>query len=148
MEQNSAAGEKFVTDWRKDHDFDLFQMNNYIMLKMLAAAINKAKSTDPLKVALALEGATMKGILGHEYTMRAADHQLLEPLYVPEFTKGVKYDLKRRALAGRPTRWWVEHRLVDVMVFLVSLCDVSHHNGEHCPFRIESVVEFELRNTG
>lgn len=95
VEQNSAAGEKFVTDWRKDHDFDLFQMNNYIMLKMLAAAINKAKSTDPLKVALALEGATMKGILGHEYTMRAADHQLLEPLYVSEFTKGVKYDSEK-----------------------------------------------------
>ena len=35
----------------------------------------------------------------------------------------------------------VEHRLVDVMVFLVSLCDVSHHNGEHRPFRIEGVVE-------
>ena len=36
----------------------------------------------------------------------------------------------------------VEHRLVDVMVFLISLCDVSRHNGEHRPFRIESVVEF------
>ena len=39
----------------------------------------------------------------------------------------------------------VEHRFVNVMVLLISLCDVSHHHREHRPFRIKCVVEFELR---
>jgi branched-chain amino acid transport system substrate-binding protein len=100
-EQNSAAGEAFVADWRKTHAFDLFAMNNYIMLKMLAAAIDKAGSTDPLKVALALEGMTMKDPLGHEYTMRAEDHQLLEPLYTARFTRDVKYDSEKTGLGWK-----------------------------------------------
>lgn len=101
VEKNNAAGEKFVTDWRKDHDFDLFQMNNYVMLKMLAAAIDKAGSTDPYKVALALEGATTTGLMGEEYIMRKSDHQLLEPLYAAQFVKGVKYDTEKTGLGWK-----------------------------------------------
>jgi branched-chain amino acid transport system substrate-binding protein len=97
-EQNSAEGEKFVSEWRKSHDFDLFQMNNYVLLKMLAAAINKAGSTDPLKVALALEDITAKDPLGHDYRMRKEDHQLLEPLYAARFVKNVKYDSEKTGL--------------------------------------------------
>lgn len=95
VEQKSADGEEFVTSWRKDHDFDLFQMNNYALLKMLAAAINKAGSTDPLKVALALEDGRVKDMLGHDYIMRKEDHQMLEPLYAVQFVKGVKYDSEK-----------------------------------------------------
>jgi len=101
VEQKSAAGEEFVTTWRKDHDFDLFQMNNYVLLKMLAEAINKAGSTDPLKVALALEGAKSKDPTGHDYVMRAEDHQLLEPLYLAKFTKDVKYDSEKTGLGWK-----------------------------------------------
>jgi branched-chain amino acid transport system substrate-binding protein len=101
VEQHSAAGEEFVTAWRKNHDFDLFQMNNYIMMKMLAAAIDKAGSIDPLKVALALEGATATDPLGHDYTMRADDHQLMEPLYVAKFTRDVKYDSEKTGLGWK-----------------------------------------------
>lgn len=90
VEKGSAAGEKFVTDWRKTHDFDLFQMNNYAMLKLLAVAINKAGSTDPYKVALALEDSTATGLMGDAYVMRKIDHQLLEPLYAAQFVKDVK----------------------------------------------------------
>lgn len=103
VEQHSAAGEEFVTEWRKSHAFDLFQMNNYVMLKMLAAAIDKAGSTDPLKVALALEGATVKDPLGHDYTMRAEDHQLMEPLYAAKFTRDVKYDSEKTGLGWKTT---------------------------------------------
>jgi branched-chain amino acid transport system substrate-binding protein len=98
VEQKSAEGEKFVSEWRKNHDFDLFQMNNYVLLKMLAAAINKAGSTDPLKVALALEDITATDPLGHDYKMRKEDHQLLEPLYAARFVKDVKYDSEKTGL--------------------------------------------------
>lgn len=101
VEQKSAAGEAFVAEWRKNHAFDLFQMNNYVMLKMLAAAINKAGSTDPLKIALALEGLTAKDPLGHDYVMRAEDHQLMEPLYAAKFTRDVKYDSENTGLGWK-----------------------------------------------
>ena len=100
-EENSAAGETFVANWRKTHDFDLFQMNNYVMLKMLAAAITRAGGTDPLKVALALEGQSAKDVLGHDYMMRADDHQLMEPLYVARFTRDVKYDSEKTGLGWK-----------------------------------------------
>ena len=101
VEQKSAAGEEFVTGWRKSHDFDLFQMNNYVMLKMLAAAITKAGGTDPLKVALALEGATGKDVMGHDYSMRAEDHQMMAPLVVAKFTRDVKYDSEKTGLGWK-----------------------------------------------
>ena len=100
-ELNNPAGETFVANWRKTHDFDLFQMNNYVMLRMLAAAITKAGGTDPLKVALALEGQTAKDVLGHDYAMRAEDHQLMAPLYVARFTRDVKYDSEKTGLGWK-----------------------------------------------
>ncbi len=100
-EQNSAAGEEFVANWRKSHDFDLFQINNLAMFKMLAAAINKVGSTDAYKVALALEGQTVKDPMGHDYIMRKEDHQMLEPLYAAQFVKDVKYDSEKTGLGWK-----------------------------------------------
>ncbi|MFL5255979.1 MAG: branched-chain amino acid ABC transporter substrate-binding protein [Rhodopila sp.] len=100
-EEGSAAGETFVANWRKGHNFDLFQMNNYVMLKMLAAAINKAGTTDPLQVALALEGMQATDVMGHDYMMRKDDHQLMEPLYVAKFTRDVKYDSEGTGLGWK-----------------------------------------------
>jgi len=58
-----------------------------LMIEMLAAAMNKAASTQPVAVANALEG--MKFDNGfHPSWMRAADHQLIQPLYVMEMDKG------------------------------------------------------------
>ena len=56
------------------------------VFKMLSAAMAKAKSTDPVKVAYALEGLTIKSFSG-DITMRAADHQLQQPLYLATWDK-------------------------------------------------------------
>jgi len=48
---------------------------------MLAEAIKQAKSTDPKAIALKLEGMKYAGDMG-EVEMRAADHQLIQPLYI------------------------------------------------------------------
>jgi len=68
-----------------------------VMAGMLTNAINQTKSTDPLKVATALEGMVYKGDLG-EITMRKEDHQSLQSNYVGTFDKvgasGVKYGLE------------------------------------------------------
>lgn len=66
-----------------------------LMIEMLAGALTRAGSADPVAVARALEG--MKFDNGfHASTMRAQDHQLIQPLYVMEMdragTPGVKFD--------------------------------------------------------
>ncbi|ALP62503.1 branched-chain amino acid ABC transporter substrate-binding protein [Paraburkholderia caribensis] len=66
-----------------------------LMIEMLAAAMGRAGSAQPEKVAKALEG--MKYDNGfHASWMRADDHQLIQPLYVMEMDKagtpGVHFD--------------------------------------------------------
>jgi branched-chain amino acid transport system substrate-binding protein len=66
-----------------------------LMIEMLAQAIEKAHSADPTAVARALEGMKLdKGFQATE--IRAADHQLIQPLYVMEMDKagapGVRFD--------------------------------------------------------
>jgi len=55
-------------------------------LRTLAGGIAKAKTTDPVKVAFAMENLTVKSYSG-DITMRAADHQLQQPLYLVKWTK-------------------------------------------------------------
>jgi branched-chain amino acid transport system substrate-binding protein len=87
------AAEKFATDWRASgHDTDFSALNFVTMIDMLTDAINKAGSTDPMKVALALEDMHEKDLLGQETIMRKEDHQLLMPYYAGVFSKDVKYD--------------------------------------------------------
>ena len=46
----------------------------------------QAKSTDPVKVAFAMENLTVKSFSG-DVTIRAADHQLQQPLYIATWKK-------------------------------------------------------------
>jgi branched-chain amino acid transport system substrate-binding protein len=59
--------------------FYYLRVNNEMY--MLAEAIKQAKSTDPKAIALKLEGMKYPGDMG-EVEMRAADHQLIQPLYI------------------------------------------------------------------
>ena len=67
----------------------------YRVVEMLAGALDKAGTADPVKVAYALEGLKYAGPSGASW-MRAEDHQLIAPLYILNFVKagqaGVKYD--------------------------------------------------------
>src|ERR1700736_843081 len=92
VDQKSPEAEKIANDWRTSgHDTDFSTLNFVTMIDMLTDAINKAGSTDPLKVALALEDAHSKDLLGQDVIMRKDDHQLLMPYYAGVFSKGVKY---------------------------------------------------------
>ena len=85
--------EKLANDWRTSgHDTDFSTLNFVTMIDMLTDAINKAGSTDPLKVALAFEDMHGKDLLGQDVIMRKDDHQLLMPFYAGVFSKDVKYD--------------------------------------------------------
>jgi len=56
------------------------------LMFMLAEAIKRAGSADPVKVARALEGMKFQTDLG-EVEMRAQDHQLIQPLYISTYVK-------------------------------------------------------------
>jgi len=95
------AAEQFSVDWRKNHETDFSTINFMSMLDMLAAAIDKAGTTDPKKVALALEDAHYKDLVGQEVIMRKDDHQILMPYYAGVFTKDVKYDSEHTGLGWK-----------------------------------------------
>ena len=100
-ETNNAAAEDFVKRWRATKPgIDFVWVNFQTMFNMLAAAMNKAGSTDPLKVAVALEGMQAKDIYGKVNTRRKADHQIQMPLYTALFTKPVKYDSEGTGLVN------------------------------------------------
>ena len=58
-------------------------------VEFLTRSMAQAKSTDPVKVARAMEGMKFEGPFG-EVEMRAADHQLIQPLFVATFVKAGK----------------------------------------------------------
>ena len=54
-------------------------------MRMLAAAIDTAKSTDANKIGLALEGMKIEVFDGGEGFMRKEDHQFFQPIYIVSF---------------------------------------------------------------
>ncbi|HEV3106635.1 MAG TPA: branched-chain amino acid ABC transporter substrate-binding protein [Trinickia sp.] len=74
-------------------DYPVLRME--VMIEMLAEAITRAHATDAAAVAKALEGMTYDNGF-HRALMRAADHQMIQPLYVIEMDKagtpGVRFD--------------------------------------------------------
>jgi branched-chain amino acid transport system substrate-binding protein len=54
--------------------------------ELLGQAMENAKSTDPVKVAKALEGLTVKSFAG-EVTMRKSDHQLQQTMFITKWQK-------------------------------------------------------------
>lgn len=101
VELKNPDAEAFTNGWRAKHDTDFSEVPFLTMFQMLAKAINQAGSTDPLKVALALEDMKATDLAGAPVQMRKADHQLLMPYYVATFTKDVKYDSEKTGLGWK-----------------------------------------------
>jgi len=57
------------------------------MFEILTQAMAQTKSTDPVKVATAMEGMKWKSEFGGEVEMRKSDHQLQQPLYMSVWEK-------------------------------------------------------------
>jgi branched-chain amino acid transport system substrate-binding protein len=78
---------------------------------MLVSAIEKAKTTEAGAVAKALEGARFQNAF-HHATMRAADHQLIQPLYVSVMQKagagGVRFDNEGSGYGFKTERYLAE----------------------------------------
>ena len=98
------VGKEIVEGFKKKYNDDYYAMATYTGIAMLAKAFNDAKTTDPVKVAFAMEGMKVKSLNG-EVEMRKADHQLQQPLYIATWVKvngkDVKYDQENTGYGWR-----------------------------------------------
>ncbi len=86
-------------------DFYTFSIYNGIVL--LSDAMAKAKSTDPMKVAAAMEGLKFKGFNG-DSEMRKADHQMQQGLYISKWQKVDKkyaYNVENTGYTFAPVKY-------------------------------------------
>ena len=75
---------------------------------LLDAAFVKTKSTDPVKVAAALEGMKVKSFNG-EVEMRKADHQLQQGLYISVWQKATPkypYSVENTGYNFQPVKYF------------------------------------------
>ena len=89
------SGHEIVEAYKKKYSDDFYTLSIYTGLELLGQAIKDTKSTDPVKVAYAMEGMKVTSLNG-DVEMRKTDHQLQQPLYIATWSKldgkTVKYD--------------------------------------------------------
>ncbi|PTT78323.1 branched-chain amino acid ABC transporter substrate-binding protein [Pelomonas sp. HMWF004] len=81
-----GQAQKDADEYNKKFNDDMYTLSIQHIYTMLSQAMANAKSTDPVKVAAAMEGLTVKSFNG-EVTMRKSDHQLQQPLFISVWQK-------------------------------------------------------------
>jgi branched-chain amino acid transport system substrate-binding protein len=76
-------------EFNKKFKDDYYTYATYNGINLLSAAMARAQSTNPVKVAKAMEGLSVKSFAG-DVTMRAADHQLQQTMYITKWQKAKK----------------------------------------------------------
>ena len=77
---------KVANDFKAKFNDDYYTLAVHHAFNILSTAMAQAKTTDPVKVAAAMEGLKFKSFAG-EVEMRKADHQLQQGLYVSVWKK-------------------------------------------------------------
>ena len=74
--------DQWMGEFKKKYNDDLYTGSYARIFELMGDAMAKAKSTDPVKVALALEGMEFEVFDGGKGTMRKDDHQFFQPIYI------------------------------------------------------------------
>jgi branched-chain amino acid transport system substrate-binding protein len=82
----SFAGADLIEASRKKFKEDYWLMSSHSAIAMLSKAIKQTGTADPVKVAFAMEGMTVKSLNG-DVEMRKSDHQAQQPIYIATWTK-------------------------------------------------------------
>ncbi len=82
----NSTGDEIVRSFAQKYDDDYYTAQTHAGITMLSEAFKKAGSTDPVKVAFAMEGMRFTSLNG-ELEMRASDHQMQQPVYIGVWTK-------------------------------------------------------------
>ena len=77
---------RYADEYKQKFNDDLYTSDIYTVFQALTEAFVKAKSTDPVKVAAAMEGLKFKSFNG-EVELRKADHQAQQGLYITRWEK-------------------------------------------------------------
>src|SRR4051794_3101719 len=80
---------QMAAEYKKKFNDDYYTFSTYNGIELLSAAMAKAKSTEPLAVAKAMENLQVKSFSG-DVTMRGSDHQLQQSMYITKWQKADK----------------------------------------------------------
>lgn len=120
----------FVKRYPRPED-EYVHLRMHVMIAMLKGAIERAGTTAPTAVAYALEGAQFRNGF-HHATMRASDHQLIQPLYVSVMqragTDGVRFDNEGSGYGFRTERYLSEQQTA-----LPTTCRMKRPDGPQGP---------------
>ena len=86
LQLHRRAGRNLMADFKKKFNDDFYTFSIYNGIVLLGEAMAKAKSTDPVKVAAAMEGLKFKGFNG-DVEMRKTDHQMQQGLWISKWQK-------------------------------------------------------------
>ncbi|MCU6435018.1 branched-chain amino acid ABC transporter substrate-binding protein [Undibacterium sp. Jales W-56] len=130
-----AGSDAFYQSFRQrypDPRDDYVHLRMHIMVNMLVAAIEKAGSVEADAVARTLEGASFSNGF-HDATMRAADHQLIQPLYVsvmqkrnPDGKSGLRFDNEGSGYGFKTERYFAS-----ALTALPSSCKMDKSVSRH-----------------
>jgi branched-chain amino acid transport system substrate-binding protein len=96
---------QMVDEFHKKFNDDYYTFATYNGINLLAAAMAKAKSTNPVAVGKAMEGLTVKSFAG-DVTMRASDHQLQQSMFITKWSKAKpgEYKVENTAYTFEPIK--------------------------------------------
>jgi branched-chain amino acid transport system substrate-binding protein len=86
MPFENPAARKLIDEYKAKFNDDFYTAQIYNAYNLLTAAMVKAKSTAPIKVAAAMEGLEVPSF-GGSVTMRKTDHQLQQAVYMTVWQK-------------------------------------------------------------
>jgi branched-chain amino acid transport system substrate-binding protein len=95
-------------------------------MRMLSAAADKAKSLEPVKIALALEDMEFEVFNGGKGYMRKDDHQFFQPMYIASFgelTNGEPFDQENTGWG-----WNVVTKIETAQTVLPTTCKMTRPN--------------------
>jgi branched-chain amino acid transport system substrate-binding protein len=101
---NPPQADQIMDGFKKKYDDDFYLGAAYTAIAMVSKAMKETKSTDPVKVAKAMEGMKVQSLNGM-VEMRASDHQAQQPLVIATWVKAdgkdVKYDQEKTGYGWR-----------------------------------------------
>jgi branched-chain amino acid transport system substrate-binding protein len=98
--------DKWMAEFNQKYNDDFYTGSTIRIFEILGEAMARAKSTDPLKVAAAMEGLKFNSFNG-EVEMRKTDHQLQQPLYLSVWQKAdgkYKYSPEKTGMTMAPVK--------------------------------------------